>query len=476
MAFIGLIATLLILGLLILNQNLHKILGKQPLWGLLLFAILGGLLVYFYQMTWQIFSVYVLVGLLIVEYFALLLLRNKKLRVTVRFNARIYVICAYISLLSAFIFPIMTTIKSPEGLPVGSWKLVVESADRIDKLAEVEGLKRKYTVTLYYPIESYQGKVKPWLEGDASIKGMALSYGLPEFVLGHLKSATSEARQSKQISSTDAALPVVIISHGTKSSSEQFTRLAEALAAQGCAVAVINHPYSAYTTVFSEGKYTLGARSMAAQMDFVDQKIELERQLSVAQQGDLVETFKLLDRINQGEYDNRFKNKLDLSDMLLLGHQIGGGSALATLNQMPFISAAILLNPVVEQLPRTYIMKGSEKPVIALVTEDYLESNNASYLSRFLMAAPKALVYKPQKGKDLDMLEMASVSPLFEFKGLSAGQKARNQVFEAQLKICLEAVDTYARGQIFKDLNEQIDAKSLGLTELSPEEVYSVER
>lgn len=476
MAFIGLIVVLAALGMLILNRGLHRILGKKPILGLLLFLLLGLGLGYYYRMTWQVYGLYLLIALLALEYFALMLLKNKKLRVTVRFNARIYVICTYMALLCAYLFPITTALQSPEGLPVGSWKLVVESGDRVDKMAEVSGLKRRYAVTLFYPIEADQGKRKTWLEGDASIRGMALSYGLPEFFLSHLKSTHSEARQSKQISSSDAALPVVIISHGTKSSSEQFTRLAEALAAEGCVVAVINHPYSAYATIYSDKEYVLGARSMAAQLDFVDQKIELERQLSAAQQGDLIETFKLLDRINQGEYDNRFKNKLDLSDMILVGHQLGGGSVLATLNQMPFLSSAVLLNPVVEQLPRTYIMKGSEKPVIGLLTEDYLASNNASYLSRYLKSSAKAYVYKPQKGKDLDMLEMPSLSPLFSLKGLSAGQQARQQIFEAQLRLCLEAVDTYARGQIFKELDENIDSEALDLVPLSPEEVYAVER
>lgn len=476
MAFISLIIILAVLGILILNQGLHRALGKRPFVGLFIFIGLGAGLIYYYKSTWQLYAIYLLVALLVVEYFALILLRNKKLRVTVRFNARIFVICAYIAILSAYLFPFNAKIEAADGLPVGSWKLVAQSADRVDTLAEVDGLKRKYTVTLYYPIESTKGKLKTWLEGDASLKGIALSYGLPEFVLGHLKSSLSGAHQSKQISSADAALPVVIISHGTKSSSEQFTRLAEGLAAEGCAVAVINHPYSAYATVYGDGKYVLGARSMAAQMDYVDQKIELERQLTAAQQGDLVETFKLLDRINQGEYDAKFKGKLDLSDMLLVGHQIGGGSALATLNQMPFLSAAILLNPVIEQLPKTYIMTGSEKPVIGLVTSDYLASNNASYLSRFLSSSPKALIYKPNKGKDLDMLEMANVSPLFQLKGLSDGRESRNQVFEAQLTICLEAVDAYSRGQIFKNLGEDIDTDKLGLTRLSPEEIYSIER
>lgn len=476
MALIGLIVVLSVLGLLILNQGLHRVLGKKPGLGLLMFMLLGVGLTYYYRMTWQVFGLYLLIALLVIEYIALISLKNKKLRVTVRFNARIYVICAYTALICAYLFPIQTAIPIPEGIPVGSWKLVVESGDRIDKMAEVSGLKRKYAVTLYYPIESDQGKKKLWLEGDASIKGIALSYGLPEFFLSHLKSTLSESRQSRQISSSDAALPVVIISHGTKSSSEQFTRLAEALAAQGCAVAVINHPYAAYATVYSDGAYVLGARSMAAQLDYVEQKIELERQLSLAQQGDLVETFKLLDRINQGEYDSRFKNKLDLSDMLLVGHQLGGGSVLATLNQMPFLSGAVLLNPVIEQLPRSYIMKGSDKPVVGLLTEDYLASNNASYLSRYLKSSPKAYIYKPQKGKDLDMLEISNLSPLFKLKGLSDGQQARNQIFEAQLRICLEAVDTYARGQIFEELNEGINPETLDLVRLSPEEVNGVER
>lgn len=466
------IVTLVILSGFILSGTLHRALAKKPIIGLALFIGLSAVMVVYFKAMWQLYMVYGMMILMCVEYLALSLLKNNKLQVTMKFNRRVFIISAYVSLFSIFLFaPIKHLPESDVKTPVGSWRMVVESSDRADTLAKVNGLKRKYAVTLYYPIDVDDGKKKPWLDDSVSVKGMALSYGLPNFTIGYLADIKTSAHLSKQIQGSGPALPIVVISHGTKSSNEQFTRLAESLASEGCLVAVMNHPYSAYATNLGKGEYTLGARSAAAQMDYVDQKIELERQLTLAQQGDLVETFKLLDKINQGDYDNRFKGRLNLSRMILVGHQLGGGSVLATLNQMNFISAAVLFNPVVEQLPRSYVLSGSEKPVISLLTADYRQSNNASYLSRYLKTSKLAYTYAPAKGKDLDMLDLASISPLFKMGGLSDGERVRENIFQSQLALCKEVLDIYGRGQIFEKIDEKVNLKTLKLKPLTPEMV-----
>lgn len=474
MEVILIVITLLAIGIITNLTPLHKQLSKRPIFGLIIFTLLNGLVIWHWQGVWQLYAIMALLGILMIEYLALTLLHNKKMRVTVKFNRKIFIIAAYVTLLTVGIFPVFTKVDgrtNHEG--IGIWKMIIESADRKETMASVEGVKRRFVVNLYYPI-SGGGAKKDWLEGGgASVKGIALSYGLPEMLISHLKSVKTDARISRKIVPPDTAYPVILISHGVKSSADQFSELAQSLADLGYFVVVVNHPYTAYTAYFDKGDYILGAKSPSAQLDYVDQKIELERQITLVQQSDLMETLKVLDQINMGKYDERFKNILDLSDITLVGHQVGGGAALVTLNQVPYIKTGILLNPVVEQLPKKYILSGSKKPIIALVTKDYTASNNSIYLKRYLEGSEDSLIYESKVGKDLDMLDISKVTNLFVFKGLSEGISAKNSLIKAQVELIDQAVQKYSQGKIFEDISKNVNEEQFKLQRLVPEEIDS---
>ncbi len=463
---------LLITGLLAWAKPIHQILAKKPLLGLASIALIGVIIMFVYGFVWQVLSCYVFVLVMLLEYLALVIVKNQKLRITYKLNQKLWIFMAYVTGISLFLFPLPLSINQARlSNDIGTWKVVVESSNRSENFASVEGVKRRFTLNLYYPILSDSGKEKLWLDGSKDLKGLAMSYGLPEMLLGHLKRIPSDVIWSRKIKVPDAPYPVVIISHGSKSSHEQFEALAKQLADQGCFVAVINHPYSAYATVFDEKNAILGAKSMAAQLDYVDQKVELEKQMTIAQQGDLIETFKVLEDINSGRYDEKFRKQLDLSDMTLVGHQLGGGSVLVTLNQFPFIRSAILLNPIVEQLPKKYAIEGSAKPVVALLTKDYLKSNNAGYFMRYLSGCKEAYAFSANTGKDLDLLELTSITPLFKWKGLSEGKRSSEKLQKAKYVLCAQTVKKYSQGHLFEEFMSGIDVKTLGLSPLKPEEV-----
>lgn len=460
----------LITGVLAWVKPIHHLLSRKPIIGLGVVLVIGMGLVSLYGFAWQIFSCYVFILVVVLEYLALVMLKSTKLRITHKLNQKLWLFTTYVTAISLILFPMPLNLDEPNlSGAVGTWKIAVESSNRTESFANVEGLKRRFTLNLYYPILSNSGKEKEWLDGSQDLKGLALSYGLPEMLLGHLKGVSSNAKWSRKIKIPDAPYPVVIISHGSKSSHEQFESLAQQLADNGCFVAVINHPYSAYTTVFAQKDAILGAKSIAAQLDYVDQKVELEKQITIAQQGDLIETFKVLEDINAGRYDEKFRKQLDLSDMTLVGHQLGGGSVLVTLNQFPFIRSAVLLNPVVEQLPKKYAIEGSIKPVVAMFTKDYMQSNNAAYLMRYLSGCKEAYAFVANRGKDLDMLQISAITPLFQMKGLSDGAGSSKKLQKANYALCVQTVKKYSQGHIFEDFMSGINVKQLGIEPLKPE-------
>ncbi len=467
------ILTIVALGGVIGHKPIHNYLRRIPALGVFIFLILNIVMIIAWRGIWQLWPIYFVLAILAVEYMVLNMFRKKKMQVTVKFNKKLYLICAYISLCSLAIFPIVKTVGVMEpGQIVGTWKMTVESTDRIETLSHDSGEKRRFTVQMYYPVHNKKGERKKWFEGGTpSVKGLALSYGVPEVMLGHLKSVKSSAYLTRKIEETDHPYQVVIISHGFKSSSEQYTRLAETLAAKGYFVAVVNHSYSAYATVYSKKEYVLGARSSLGQIDLMDEKIELEGKMTLIQKEDIEETFKALERLNTGGIDENFKEKLDLTDLTLVGHQIGGGAVLIALEEMPSAKTGVLLNPVLEQIPKKYILSGSSKGVLALVTKDYKASNNAMYLGRFLSASREGLLFATSSGKDMDMTDLGLVSNLFKVKGLSDGRKANEKTIRAEVDIVDHAIQKYSQGQIFEKLSENIDQKRLGLNILSPEQL-----
>lgn len=473
MEVILILMTLMAIGTLIYFTPLHKQLSQRPAMGLIIFTLINALVLLKWRGIWQLWPMNLLLLILMLEYLALTLLKNKKFRVTVKFNRKLFLVGAYMTFGTILIFPVFSKMGSlTHHENIGTWKMVIESADRVETLATVEGIKRRYSLSLYYPIQTDSGSTKPWLEGgNPSIEGLSKSYGLPEALMGHLKKVRTDAKNSRKIRTPDTPYPVIVISHGVKGSSDQFSRLAQSLADQGYFVAVLNHPYTAYTAVFEDNDYILGAQSPAAQLDYVDQKIELERQITLIQQADLMESFKVLDQLNQGAYEARFKGLLDLSDMTLVGHQIGGGAVVTALNQVTYVKTAILFNPILEQIPKKYILSGTSKPLISLVTEDYLNSNNATYFKRFTEGSPESLVYQAKSGKDLDMMDLGRISYLFTGKGLSSGPYAQQKILKAQVELIQQGVQKYSQGQIFEDIAQNLNLAELNLLKLEPDEI-----
>lgn len=478
MAQVLYISALMVIGILVCSAALHKRLSSHPIAGAVLFGLISALLYWHWRGIWQLWTLHLLLAILVMEYLFLAMNRHRKLQVTVRFNQKLFLFCAYIGIGGSLLFPAMTSLSgSQKDQAVGTWKMVVESSERTETLSQIEGLRRRFTIQLYYPIDQKSGKTKKWFDGgEPAIRGLALSYGLPEILISHLKTVDSGAYLSRRIIPRDAPYQVIVISHGLKGSSDQYTRLAESLAGKGYLLAVINHPYSAYATIFGKKDAILGAQSAAAQMDLVDQKIELEKQITLIQQGDLMECFKVLDQLNQGYFDARFKNQLDLSDMTLVGHQLGGGAVITTLNQVPYVKTGILINPVVEQIPKKYILQGSAKPVVTLISEDYIASNNAAYLKRYLMGSAEPLLWASEKGTDLDMTDMSQVTALFPLNGLSDGSAVNKRLIRAQTALIDQAVQKYSQGQIFEDIPSNLDSARLGLIYLKPEDIDAKQR
>ncbi|MBD2681953.1 MULTISPECIES: alpha/beta hydrolase [Nostoc] len=105
---------------------------------------------------------------------------------------------------------------------------------------------------------------------------------------------------------------VIVISHGLAEDRSSFVYIAEHLASYGFAVAALDHPV-ANSKQFQ--KFLTGIASPPQPTELIDRPLDVKYVLDELQ------------RLN--ETDSRFKNKLNVQQVGLIGHSLGGYTALA---------------------------------------------------------------------------------------------------------------------------------------------------
>ena len=127
--------TVAMIGISVSSKPLHRQMSKKPWLGLVLFALISGGLYWFWGGIWQLWTIDLLLGVMLMEYLFLTLRPNKALRVTVSFNQKLFLLCAYTSIAATVLFPAFHTMKGiTDTIDIGSWKMVVESTDRPEVL------------------------------------------------------------------------------------------------------------------------------------------------------------------------------------------------------------------------------------------------------------------------------------------------------------------------------------------------------
>lgn len=119
--------------------------------------------------------------------------------------------------------------------------------------------------------------------------------------LPQLKSAT-----------TSTPYPVIVISHGLADNRHSFTYIAQHLASHGFVVAALDHPVANSKQL---QEFLAGIASPPRPTELIDRPLDIKYLLDELQR--LTET------------DSRFKNQLNLQQVGVIGHSLGGYTALA---------------------------------------------------------------------------------------------------------------------------------------------------
>jgi len=221
--------------------------------------------------------------------------------------------------------------------PVGTREIRLVDTAREDPYS-ADGSSRELMVRLWYPMAT-DGAVCSRADYTApqtwAYFGTLVDVTLPE-VLTH---------SCRNASIATGTHPVVFVSHGFTGVATDYTYLAEDLASHGYVVIAINHTHEATAVTFPDGrleKSVLGSHltdSSHTDPATLDSAVEVRL-------ADLKFVLDELPRLNSGR-DSDFAGRLDLSNIALVGHSLGGLTTVRALEKEPRFKAGVLLDAVV---------------------------------------------------------------------------------------------------------------------------------
>lgn len=325
------------------SHLINNKLSKTPIVVLLVILLLGQLL--FEGHRWQMIPGYLLWLIAFIT-----ALRGKENNTT-SILLRILKTIGFIPLLGLAIglpmlLPVFDLPKTTGQYAVGTTDIHLQ-LDREEVITD-EVDKRSFMIKAWYPTNELFGEIDPYVD-QAGRNGFATKYGLPTPMLNYLDKVETNVYQDVKV--LDLKLPVLIFSHGYHSKANGYYALLKEIVSQGYIVFAINHTYESTGTTFTDGKESYFNFDYAGKVDgggwdkvdpaikaFKEGKSFEERHPLVREAltnyfvGDMIERWSLdivdvLDQLSKWNNEGRFKNKLDLSSIGVLGHSRGGGAA-----------------------------------------------------------------------------------------------------------------------------------------------------
>src|SRR5690554_1698480 len=137
---------------------------------------------------------------------------------------------------------------------IGTSTLHLVDTERAELLGPNLEAPRELMVQFWYPTErDTAGRGQYLSDPDEVIPALARLFGLPRFVLGHLRGVRTNAVDGAPVAGT-GRFPVVLMLSGTGGFRQSTTFLVEHLVSHGFVVAGIDLPYASAAVVFPDGR------------------------------------------------------------------------------------------------------------------------------------------------------------------------------------------------------------------------------
>lgn len=372
---------------------------------------------------WQLYPLY----LVIIIYFILSILQFTGVLSVNKLNNHksikglvigIMILFLLVSTISAFVFPVYKMSVPKYKYKIGTVSFDVTDENRKAIYSNNLQKNRKIKFQIWYPAENTEGfRQVPWLQdGDAVAKGVSRMMGLPNFVLSHTSLVMSNSYDNAPINKEKEKYPLVIISHGWTGFRNLHTDVAELLASKGYMVVSIDHTYGSAVTVFNNGEVAYLNNDALPDREITPNFLEYANTLVNTYAGDIKLTLDTLERFNLGDKDSRFKDKIDLTNIGLLGHSTGGGSAVTTALHDKRIKVVVGMDAWVEPIKENDIEMGLTIPSLFLRSEQWEKGfNNKNLFSLLDRSKSTRELYQINGINHLDFSMVYMYSPLSKY-------------------------------------------------------------
>lgn len=230
---------------------------------------------------------------------------------------------------------------------VGVEYFALVDENRTDPFLEGSTHKRKLMVKVYYP--GVPDDAKPYsryFRGSSELlQAFGDFYQLPRFALDHLGLVETHAKEGLELSDAEPSYPVVLFSHGAGTTMEVHTSQGEDLASHGYIVVAIDHTYVSAATAFPDHVAT--ASQATTNFDTPEPAAPITRIMA----DDAAFVIEKLGEMNDGGINAAFTGRLNLDEIGVIGHSVGGAVAYDLAIRDPRVKAAINLDGAVYVVP-----------------------------------------------------------------------------------------------------------------------------
>lgn len=327
----------------------------------------------FEGLRWQMIPAYLLIIFLIIPSIQVLrnrgngtLCRDRKwLRIT---GSVISIIVITITAVLSVVLPVFELPEPTGPYSIGTITFMLEDPNRMEGITDDPNDHRKLMIRAWYPADTIPDDAQRMrYMHPYEAEQFAAKYGLPGFMVSHLRHVKTHVYEDLSISNKEPAYPVLLFSHGYNVPPATYAGLLTEIASHGYIVMAVNHPYQSVATVYPDGsKVFFNHKYEARVYNGVWELIgELEQQFWVAESDstrrnvirqisavypntDMIRLWAedhsfVIDQFERIDLDNesRFSGRLDLKKIGAFGHSAGGAADGQLLLSDPRVKAAI---------------------------------------------------------------------------------------------------------------------------------------
>ena len=198
---------------------------------------------------------------------------------------------------------------------------------------------RQVIAQAWYPTGTSTGPAVPYFEAQRHLPG-SIS-GLPSFMFASFGRVATHATLGTSISRAQQTWPVLLLSPGLSVPREQYTSLSADLASRGYVVIALSAPYESAVTVL-EGGHVVGQTTHPDLMGPPPHPA-IQRLINI-RAADASFVLDQLERLTQLDPRSPLAGHLDLQHIGIIGHSIGGATAVQVIATDPRFKVAVNLD------------------------------------------------------------------------------------------------------------------------------------